>query len=261
VTSRLRLSANISMMFAELPFFDRIMAAAHAGFAAVECHFPYAQHRGELASRLSDAGMVMNGINTPAGDPQRGEFGFAAVPGREDDFRRGFLQALEWAEALGVSTIHCMCGVVDPAHRAAAVDTFLANMAYASDAASGRSVTLLVEPINRYDRPDWFVSRSDELVALIDLLGRENVRMMFDVYHIQIMEGDLLRRMDRHWDRIGHFQIASVPRRAEPDEGEVNYRAILAEVARRGWPGWVAAEYHPRGGTHEGLGWMKDLAP
>lgn len=256
-----RWSANISMMFAELPFLDRIGAAARAGFPAVECHFPFDLDRSAVLARLDEAGVVMNGLNTPPGDSARGEFGFAAVPGREADFRRGLELALDWAVTLGVKTIHCMCGVVDPEQRAQARETFFRNMLWASDQARHTGVDLLIEPINRYDRPNWFVSRSDDVVALLEELGRDNIRLMFDFYHIQIMEGDLLRRMEQHWKHIGHFQFASVPRRAEPDEGEINYANIFAAIAGRGWPGWVAAEYRPRAATADGLGWMRSMRP
>ena len=255
----LRLSANISMMFGELPFLDRINAAARAGFAAVECHFPYDLSVSDIRARLASTGLTMNGINTPAGDAARGEFGFAAVPGREADFRSGMDLALDWGQQLGVSGIHCMCGVTPAELRPHARQTFLDNMRWASDRARASGITLLIEPINQRDRPGWFVSHADEVVDLLNELDRDNVRLMFDFYHIQIMDGDLLRRMERHWNRIGHFQFASVPRRAEPDEGEINYAAIFAEIARRGWPGWVAAEYRPRGDTADGLGWMKRL--
>lgn len=260
-TNRFRWSANISMMFAELPFPDRIAAAAQAGFPAVECHFPYDLDRRDIIARLDANSVVMNGVNTPPGNAQKGEFGFAAVPGREADFQRGLELALDWAVALGAKTIHCMCGVVDPAQHEQARETFLSNMLWASDQARGTGVDLLIEPINRYDRPNWFVSRSDDVVALLDEMGRDNLKLMFDFYHIQIMEGDLLRRMERHWDHIGHFQFASVPRRAEPDEGEINYPNIFAAIAQRGWSGWVAAEYRPRGKTQDGLGWMRTMRP
>ena len=257
----IRLSANISMMFAELPFLDRIDAAARAGFAAVECHFPYDLKIPDIRARLAAAGLTMNGINTPSGDAAKGEFGFAAVPGREAEFRAGIDLALEYGQALGVSGVHCMCGVPPADVRDRARDTFLQNTQWASDQACGSGITLLIEPINQYDRPGWFVSHADDVVALLAELGRDNIRLMFDFYHIQIMDGDLLRRMDRHWNWIGHFQFASAPRRAEPDEGEINYAAIFAEIARRNWPGWVAAEYKPRGDTSAGLGWMRTLLP
>ena len=260
-SSRLRLSANISMLFAEVPFLDRIQLAKEAGFAAVECHFPYEFDRAEIKSRLRDQALVMNGINTPAGNARIGEFGLAAVPGREDDFRKSFDESLEWALSLNVASIHCMCGVVQREQKEEARDVFLRNMSYAAKAAKGTALTLLVEPINQIDRPNWFISKSDELVALLRELGEDQIKLMFDFYHIQISDGDLLRRMDRHWNYIGHFQFASVPERADPDIGEISYAPIFAEIARRQWQGWVAAEYRPRRSTPAGLGWMSTLVP
>jgi len=260
-SSALRLSANISMLFTEAPFLARFALAKAAGFAAVECHFPYAFALSDLAACLRDHDLVLNGINTPAGDVERGEFGFASVPGREDDFRRSFDQSLEWAVRLKVASIHCMCGVVAPEQSAEARQVFLRNMSYAAQAVKGMALTLLVEPINQIDRPGWFCSKSDELVALLIELGEEQVKLMFDFYHIQISEGDLLRRMQRHWDHIGHFQFASVPGRAEPDVGEISYKPLFAEIARRHWSGWVAAEYRPKSATQAGLGWMRTLVP
>lgn len=257
--SPLRFSANISMMFMELPFLDRIEAAAQAGFVAVECHHPYEHDPREVKLRLDAAGIVMNGINTSAGKP--GEFGLAAQPGRGDEFAASIDQALSFGAKVGVSGIHCMSGTVLPPARAAARQAFLENMAQASDAARSAGITLLVEPINRYDRPDYFVSRSDDVAVLLAELQRDNVKMMFDFYHIQISEGDLLRRMEAYWPIVGHFQFASVPARQEPDTGEIAYGAIFAAIAERGWPGFVAAEYRPRAGTVEGLGWMRTLAP
>ena len=261
VSSALRLSANISMLFAEAPFLDRFALARQAGFVAVECHFPYAFDRSEISSRLRDQDLVLNGINTPPGDASRGEFGFAAVPGRKDEFRKSFDQALEWAIALKVASLHCMCGIVQAEDKGKARDVFLHNMSYAAKAVKGTDLILLVEPINQIDRPGWFNSKSDELVALLQDLGEDQVKLMFDFYHIQISEGDLLRRMERHWAHIGHFQFASVPERAEPDLGEISYAPIFADLARRNWQGWVAAEYKPRGVTLAGLGWMQTLVP
>jgi hydroxypyruvate isomerase len=259
MNARFRYSANISMMFAELPFLDRIEAAARAGFPAVECHFPYDLDAGDIRSRLEANGLVMNGVNTVPGNS--GTFGLAAQPGCESDFAAAIDQALTFCSKVGVGSIHCMSGTVLPENRARARQTFLANMARASDAARSAGVTLLIEPINRYDRPGYFVSKSDDVVDLLKELDRDNVKMMFDFYHVQISEGDLLRRMDAHWPHIGHFQFASVPARGEPDIGEIAYGAIFAAIAERGWPGWVAAEYRPRAGTLEGLGWMRTLTP
>ncbi len=257
--SPLRFSANISMMFGEYAPLDRVAAAARAGFDAVELLFPYEFPASDIAAWLSDHEIALNHINTRPGNP--GEFGLAAQPGRADDFARAIDEALEYAIRLGALTIHCMCGVVLPEHRAAASEVFLRNMMDASQKAEGTGVTLVIEPINSYDRPDFFVQRSDDVVALLQQLDRPNVKLLFDFYHIQIMEGDLARRLDRHWDHIGHFQFASVPLRQEPDLGEVNLKPLFAEIARRGWPGYLGAEYRPRGCTEDGLAWMKTLAP
>ncbi len=257
-----RLSANISMLFADLPFPERIAAAADAGFRAVECQFPYEFSAAGLAERCAARGLVMNGINTPMGDPARGEFGFAALPGRRADFRAGFERAMEYGQRLGVSTIHVMSGAPDADEKARARDVFLENLAWASDSARGSAVTLLIEPLNSRDRPGYFVSRSGEVVELLGALGRDNVKLLFDIYHIQIMEGDLIAGIGRCWPFIGHVQIASVPGRHEPDEGEVAFAAVLGEFTARGWAGFVGAEYNPRGGAAEGLGWARPwLAP
>lgn len=253
-TAGLRFSANISMLFCERPFLDRIDAARAAGFAAVECHFPYDLDREEVRARLAANGLPMTGLNTAPG--KAGEFGLAAIPGREDDFRRAMDQALEWAVAIGASTIHVMAGCPAPQDRAWALETYLQNLDAACAMARGAGVVLLIEPINTRDRPGYFLSRSDEAAEIILELRAPELKMMFDLYHVQIMEGDLLRRLERHWDVIGHVQFASVPHRREPDEGEVAYTAIFEALAARGWSGWAAAEYRPRARTEDGLGWL-----
>jgi hydroxypyruvate isomerase len=252
--SRLRFSANISMLFCEQPFLERIGAAKAAGFDAVECHFPYSLDRNELKARLADAGIAMNGINTAPGGER--DFGLASLHGREDEFARAMEQALEWALALGASTIHVMAGCPAPQDRAWALETYLQNLERACAMARGTPVELLIEPINKYDRPGYFLSRSDEAADIIADLRCSNLRMMFDFYHIQIMEGDLLRRLERHRDIIGHIQFASAPRRSEPDEGEIAYPAIFGAIADMGWDRWVAAEYKPRARTEDGLAWL-----
>lgn len=257
----LRFSANISMLFGERPFVDRIDAAAQAGFDAVECQFPYSTPAAQVRRLLEACSLPMIGINTPPGDPARGEFGFAAVPGREADFRDGLTRAIDYAQEIGAQTVHCMSGVLGGGDPSAARATFLDNMSRACDEAARCGLTLLIEPLNRYDRPDYFLTGSDQAARLIEDLARPELRLLFDVYHVQICEGDLLRRIGRHWPVIGHFQIASVPLRREPDEGEVSYRAILGDIAARGWGGYVGCEYRPRVKTLEGLTWMQALAP
>ncbi len=252
-----RLSANISMLFADRPFLDRIGAAAAAGFPAVECQFPYAEPAEAIAARLDAAGLMMNAINTPLGDTNRGEFGFAALPGRRDAFRAGVDRALAYACALKVGTIHCMCGVPAADAAAQARRTFLDNLRWAAPLARDAGVDLVIEPLNARDRPGYFVARSDAVADLLAELGEPNVKLLFDIYHIQIMEGDILRRIERHWPIIGHVQIASAPLRREPDEGELAYPVILEELATRGWAAFVGAEYNPRGRTEDGLAWAR----
>ncbi|MDB5650148.1 MAG: putative hydroxypyruvate isomerase [Hyphomicrobiales bacterium] len=249
------------MLFGEVDFADRVDAAAQAGFAAVECQFPYATPAGQLRRRLDACGLPMISINTPPGDPSRGEFGFAAVPSREAEFRDGFARAVDYALEVGASKIHCMSGVPEAGTFKAARATFVSNMAMACEIAGRAGLTLLIEPLNAYDRPGYFVTGSDQVAGLIQELGRPELKLLFDIYHVQICEGDLLRRIGRHWPLIGHFQFASVPLRREPDEGEISYRAIFDKIEGRGWDGFVGAEYRPRATTLEGLGWMQALAP
>jgi hydroxypyruvate isomerase len=256
MSARTRFSANVSMMFGEYEPLDRINAAARAGFEAVEFLFPYEFSVADIRARLSDSNIVLNHLNTRPGET----FGLAAQPGKEDEFARVFDQALDYATRLGALTIHCMSGVVAQQDRAHAKDTFLRNMRSASAKAQGTGVTLVIEPINIHDRDNFFVQRSDDVVALLRELACPNVRLLFDFYHIQIMEGDLTRRLDRHWDHIGHFQFASVPLRHEPDTGEINLKPLFAEIVKRGWSGFLGAEYRPAGRTEDGLGWLQSLA-
>jgi hydroxypyruvate isomerase len=250
-----RLSANISMLFPDRPFPLRIAAAGKAGFAAVECQFPYEFDRDAIAAALADAGLPMNSINTPTGDLSRGEFGFAALPGRRDAFRAGFERALEWGAALRVATIHCMSGAPGPGDAAPARAAFLENLRWAAPLARAEHIDLVIEPLNSRDRPGYFVSRSDDVASLLAELGEPNVKLLFDVYHIQIMEGDVLTRLARHWPAVGHVQVAGVPARTEPDVGELAIGNILRDLAARGWSGFVGAEYNPAGATEAGLGW------
>ncbi len=256
MSARTRFSANISMLFGEYEPLDRIAAAARAGFEAVEFLFPYDFPVAEIRARLQDNDIVINHLNTRPGD----RFGLAAQPGREDEFAKVFDQALDYATQLGALTIHCMSGVVAPEDRPRAKETFLRNMERAGRKTAGTGVTLVIEPINTYDRANFFVSRSDEIVEFLKELNQPAVKLLFDFYHIQIMEGDLTRRLDRHWDHIGHFQFASVPSRNEPDLGEVNLKPLFADIVKRGWQGFLGAEYRPAARTEDGLGWLTTLA-
>lgn len=252
-----RYTANISFMFADRPFLDRIDAAKACGFTRVECHFPYEHPIPVVKERLARAGVVLTGLNTAAGDTSKGEWGLAGIAGREVDFHRHFDQALSYATGLGASAIHVMAGNISPDQRAASLKTYVSNLRDAAKKAAGTGVTLLLEPLNSRDMPRYLVSRSDDIVELLKEIGAPNVKLMFDAYHVQIMEGDLTKRIERHMDFIGHVQIAAVPSRHEPDEGEVNFPAVFAALDRAGYRGLIGLEYKPRGRTEDGLGWMK----
>ena len=202
----------------------------------------------------------MLGINTPPGRRDAGEFGLAAMPGREAEFAALFRQALDYVVAVGGRQIHCLAGKVGPDQRPAAEKVFIGNLARAADAAAEHNITLLVEPINSRDRPDYFVARVEHAADVVDKVARTNVRIQFDFYHAQIMGGDLLRRFERFLPLIGHVQIAAVPTRHEPDEGEVSYPAIFAALDRLGYRGFIACEYNPRAKTEDGLAWMRPFA-
>ena len=254
----LSLTANISFMFAEYAFLDRIDAAKAAGFDRVECHFPYEYSVELLRERLTGAGVALTGLNTVPGDAP-GSWGRAGVPGEEAAFRRDFDQALSYATALDVPMIHVMAAVVPALARTQALHTYISNLRAVAPLAAEAGVTLLLEPLNSRDKPDYLVSRSDEIAALIAEIGQPNVKLLFDVYHVQIMEGDLITRLRRHAPIIGHVQIAAVPSRAEPDEGEVDYRAIFKALAEIGYTAPIGLEYKPRGDTAAGLAWRQAL--
>ncbi|HEY4773363.1 MAG TPA: 2-oxo-tetronate isomerase [Xanthobacteraceae bacterium] len=250
-----RFAANLAVLFADRPFFERFGAAAAAGFRAVELIFPYEHPAATVRAELARHGLTMLGLNTAVGE--KGEFGLGAVPGREQDFARLFKQALDYAVAIGGSAIHCMVGVVAPEARPAAERVFVANLRRAADLAAPHGVTLLIEPINPRDRPGYFLSRAEHAAELIGRLDRSNVKIQFDFYHAQIVGGDLIRRFEACLPLIGHVQIAAVPSRAEPDEGEINYPAVFEAIDRLGYRGWVACEYKPRGRTEDGLAWAR----
>jgi hydroxypyruvate isomerase len=253
-----RFAANLAYLFTERPFMERFGAAAAAGFTAVELQFPYEEAASAVKAAIQRHGLMMLGINTPPGRREAGEFGLAAVPGREGDFALLFRQALDYVRAIGGRQIHCLAGKVPPEARPAAQATFVRNLAGAADLALPHNVNLLIEPINSRDRPDYFLSRAEQAADIVGRLARANVRIQFDFYHAQIMGGDLIRRLEKFLPAIGHVQIAAVPSRHEPNEGEVSYPAIFAALDRLGYAGFVSCEYNPRGRTEDGLGWMRE---
>jgi hydroxypyruvate isomerase len=249
-----RFAANLAYLFTERPLMERFGAAAAAGFKAVELQFPYDQSPSAVKAELEKHKLTQLGVNTAVG-AREGDSGLAAVPGRERDWDVVFKQALDFTVAIGGSAIHCMAGKVPPEQRPAAEKTFIDNLSRAADMAKDKNVTLLIEPINTRDRPNYFLTRVEQAADIIAKADRTNIRIQFDFYHVQIMSGDLVTRFEKHLPLIGHVQIAAVPSRAEPDEGEINYPGVFAAMDRLGWKGWVACEYKPRGRTEDGLGW------
>ena len=249
-----RFAANLAYMFTERPMLERFGAAAAAGFKAVELQFPYDQAPSDVRAEIARRGLTQLGINTPP-RPHGGEAGLGAVPGREREFEEVFAKALDYIVAIGGSAIHTMAGVVAPELRPAAERVFVANYTRAADLAAAKNITLLIEPLNPRDRPNYFVGRAEQAADLIAKIDRPNVKIQFDVYHQQIISGDLITRLEKFMPVIGHVQIAAVPSRAEPDEGEINFPAVFDALDRLGFAGWVGCEYKPRGRTEDGLGW------
>jgi hydroxypyruvate isomerase len=250
-----RLAANLGYLFADRPLLERFGAAAAAGFQVVELQFPYEQPASAVRREIERHRLATLGINTPLGP--EAEPGLAGVPGRERDFDALFRQALDYAVAIGAIAIHCLSGQVPPEQQAEGEKVFVANIARAADLAHEKGIGILIEPINRRDRPNYLLHRPEQAAAIIAQVGRPNVRMQFDFYHVQIEGGDLMTRFARHHAVIGHVQVAAVPSRAEPDEGEVNYPAIFDMLDRSNYSGFVGCEYKPRRRTEDGLGWAK----
>jgi hydroxypyruvate isomerase len=252
-----KFSANLGFLWPDRPLLERIDAAAKAGFKAIELHWPYATPAGEVRQRCADRGVILLGINTPLGNAEKGDFGLGAQTGREAEFRDTFIQSVDYARAAGASSVHVMAGVVAPEHKARAKDVFIESLAFAAKAA--QDLTLLLEPINQRDKPGYFYSAIGEAADIIAKVGAPDIKIMFDVYHVGVSEGDVTKRLERHLPDIGHVQIAAVPSRAEPDEGALDFRAFFDRLETIGYHGWIGCEYRPRAGTDEGLIWMKSL--
>ncbi|QCS63489.1 hydroxypyruvate isomerase family protein [Achromobacter denitrificans] len=253
-----RLAANLTMMYTEHPFLDRYAAAARDGFSGVEFLFPYEFAAAELKSRLEEHGLTQALFNAPPGDWAAGERGIASLPGREGEFERGFDQALEYAAALGNRSLHVMAGLIRPEQdRAAHREAYLKNLAAAARAAASAGITVVIEPINTRDIPGFFLNRQDEAQAVCAEVGAENLKVQFDIYHCQIVEGDIAVKLQRDMAGIGHIQIAGVPDRHEPDLGELNYPYLFEHIDALGYAGWIGCEYRPKAGTSAGLGWAR----
>ncbi|MDH7793752.1 hydroxypyruvate isomerase family protein [Ochrobactrum sp. AN78] len=251
-----RFSANLGFLWQQLSLPDAIRAAKQAGFDAVECHWPYAHSAADILAALEETGLTMIGLNTARGNVEAGDNGLSAVPGRQSEARAAIDQAIDYAVALCCANIHVMAGRAqgDDAHKA-----FIANLRYACARAAAHGITILIEPLNDRDAPGYFLRNSAQAKAIIDALRLPNLKLMFDCYHIQIIEGDISRRLEALLPVIGHVQIASVPDRAEPDQGELAYNFILSTLQRLGYLKPVGAEYRPAPDRQDGLKWLQLL--
>lgn len=249
-------SANLGFLWRELSLPDAIRAAAKAGFIAVECHWPYDTPPAEVKAALEETGLTMLGLNTARGNAAAGDNGLCALPGRLAEARAASDQAIAYAIAIGTTNIHVMAGF---AQGDAARTTFLDNLRYASERTAPHGITLLIEPLNHHDALGYFLQTADQAAELITEANLPNLKLMFDCYHLQIMQGDMTRLLQRMMPLIGHIQIAAVPSRAEPDEGELDYRHIMRVIRETGYTAPVGAEYKPRETTEAGLGWMQSI--
>lgn len=254
-----KFSANLGLLWPDRPLLQRIDAAAHAGFRAIEMHWPYDVPASEVAERCRRHGVKILGINTAPGNFAKGDRGLGAVPGREREFQQSLDQSVDYCVASGATAIHVMAGNVPPEERARGRAVFAENLRVAADKAAASNLTLLLEPLNPRDNPGYFYSTIDAGAALIREIALPNVRLQFDIYHVAIAEGDILTKLKTYLPLIGNIQIAAVPSRAEPDEGEISYPAIFAAIDALGYTGWVGCEYRPRGDTDTGLHWMSKL--
>jgi hydroxypyruvate isomerase len=253
-----RLAANLSMMFNESPFLDRFAAAAAAGFKAVEFLFPYEHPAAEIAKRLSGEGLTMALFNLPPGDWAAGERGLASLPGREEEFRAGVLKGLEYADALGCPLLHCMAGIPPAGQNpVASAARYAARIAWAAEQALAAGRRVVLEPINHRDMPGYFLNTTGQGAAIVEALGVDRLGLQFDIYHCQVTEGDLTKRLEALMPVVAHVQIADVPKRNEPGTGEIAWDFVLPALDRLGYAGWVGCEYRPAGDTVAGLGWRE----
>ncbi|GLS19749.1 hydroxypyruvate isomerase [Labrys miyagiensis] len=256
-----RFCANLTMLFNEVPFMERFEAAARNGFTAVEYLFPYPYAKEELVGALRRHKLSQVLHNLPAGDWAGGERGIACLPSRRDEFREGVAQAIDYARALDCTLINCLAGIapsaVDPAE---AKETFVANIRYAATELKRAGIRLVIEAINVRDIPGFFLTNTRQAAELIAEAGSDNIGLQYDIYHMQIMEGDLARTIERFLPQIWHVQLADNPGRNEPGTGEINYPFLYRHLDQLGYAGWIGCEYKPKGDTQAGLGWFREAA-
>jgi hydroxypyruvate isomerase len=254
-------AANLTMLFTEVPFLDRFERAAKAGFTAVEFLFPYAFAAADIRQRLDANGLELVLHNLPAGDWDAGERGIACLPDRIDEFRDGVGRAIVYAKTLGVGQLNCLAGKV-PVGASDTVlrKTFVDNLKYAAAELKAAGLKLLIEPINTFDIPGFYLNRTAQALAILDEVGADNAFVQYDIYHAQRMEGELAATLQKHLARIGHIQVADTPGRHEPGTGEINFGYLFAHLDRIGYTGWIGCEYKPATTTEAGLGWRQRLA-
>lgn len=253
----MKFSANLGFLWNDRPLPEAIRAARAAGFDAVECHWPYVIPADEVKAALDETGLRMLGLNTRRGDVGAGDNGMSAIPGREAEAREAIDEAIAYATAIDTPNIHVMAGFAagDAARR-----TFVTNLQYACDQAAPHGITILVEPLNKYDAPGYFLATTDQALAIIEAVGAPNLKLMFDCYHVQLMEGDLTHRIAALLPSIGHIQFASVPDRGAPDHGEINYDHVFRVISDLGYTAPLGAEYKPAENTGDTLGWLNNRA-
>ncbi len=253
-----RLAANLNYLFTEVELLCRFEAAAKMGFRGVEYQFPYDHDSHAIAARLREHELQMVLMNLPAGDLQAGDAGIACDPNRMREFRDGVELGIDFAQALGCPQLNCLSGIAPPGVDSSSLfDTLVENLAYAAERFANAGLILLIEPINTRDRPGFYLSRSDQAMEIIEAVGAENLFLQFDVYHTQIMQGDIVNNFEAHRERIRHVQIADNPGRHEPGTGELNFPFILGALDAMGYEGWVSCEYAPADDTLAGLAWAK----
>jgi hydroxypyruvate isomerase len=253
-----RFAANLSMLFTEVDFLDRFAAAAEAGFSGVEYLFPYDFPVEELKARLDANKLEQVLFNLPAGDWGKGERGIACHPDRVEEFRAGVDKAIAYAKVLGNQQINCLAGIRPQGPDCATVEkTFVDNLRYAADKLAGAGIRLVMEAINTRDIPGFYLNNTQQALAIRDKVGSTNLYLQYDIYHMQIMEGDLARTVESNLASINHVQLADNPGRNEPGTGEINYRFLFEHLDRIGYQGWIGCEYKPATTTAAGLGWMK----
>ncbi|MDQ2780512.1 MAG: hydroxypyruvate isomerase [Pseudomonadota bacterium] len=253
-----RFAANLSMLFTEVPMLDRFERAARAGFSSVEIQFPYEATAEQVKERLTANRLKMVLHNLPAGDWAAGDRGMANDPNRVDEFRAGVQRAIEYATVLQVRQLNCLCGLTPAGVDAKTVrSTAVDNLRHAAAELKRAGLKLLIEPVNTFDVPGFWLNRTDLALSVLDEVGADNAYVLFDIYHAQRSAGELAATLEKHVKRIGHIQVADNPGRHEPGSGEINYEFLFAHLDRIGYSGFVGCEYKPSGATEAGLGWLE----